>query len=359
MQSRQLSLDVFRGMVIFFMILVNTPGSWEYVYPPLLHAKWHGCTPTDLVFPGFLFIVGISMYLSMKKALESGINLNSKIVKRAGLIFLIGLLLNWFPFYHKHISDLRIFGVLQRIALSFLVAGLIIHLFKKRNLLVVSAIALLVIHTAILYLFGGEDPLSLEGNFSGQLDILLVGKEHVYGGFGIPFDPEGLLGTLTGAAHVIIAYLIMQWLTVHNDNKKLLVLGVAMILSGLLLDLVLPINKPLWTASYVIYTIGILTTIWCIIRYIVDERKIDKWTYVFKVFGRNPLISYALSVIFSKILYQVIKLENGSGYSWLYKNIFQNTFGDYLGSLFFAISFTLFTWLFALILFKRKIIIKV
>ena len=172
--KRLLALDVFRGMTIFFMIVVNTPGSWSHVYAPLLHAKWKGCTPTDLVFPFFLFIVGVSMAYSFRKYEVADRSLwIKKVLKRTFLIFIIGIALNWFPFYNTNIADLRIFGVLQRIALGFGGAAFVVIFFGKK-LVPIVMIAILLLYWAILLYFGGDDPLSLKDNAVRLLDLKLL-----------------------------------------------------------------------------------------------------------------------------------------------------------------------------------------
>lgn len=365
MKTRILSIDVLRGLTIFLMIVVNTPGSWNYVYAPLRHSAWNGCTPTDLVFPSFLFVVGLSMSISFRKldpAHKRPILL--KLLKRAALIFLIGLLLNWFPFYRTHIADLRIFGVLQRIALSFLLAGVCIVLLQKSRPLVVSVAALLLGHWAILYFLGGDAPYSLEGNFSNILDTALLGERHLYKGFGIPFDPEGLLGTLSGAGQVVLGYIIgKQTLKNGAPNlshiKKLTGLAVALILAALLWNTVYPINKPLWTGPYVLYTSGIIVAVWALLIWIIDIQKQNSWTLVFRVFGQNPLASYMLSVLVVKIFIYGLKIGDTSFLGWSYQHIFQPVFSNELGSLMFALSFTFFIWLFAYGLYRKGKIIKI
>ncbi len=364
MKNRIQSIDILRGLTIFLMIVVNTPGSWSHVYAPLLHAKWHGATPTDMVFPSFLFIVGMSMYISFKKASTNNKSLVVRVLKRALLIFLIGVALNWFPFYDQNVGDLRIFGVLQRIALAFLLAGIILTFIKKRTHISIAFVVLLLAHWGILYFFPiGVDPYALEGNISGPLDIMLVGEKHVYGGFGIPFDPEGLLGTLSSAGQVLLGYLVSSSFMESNRTigfkiRKLVLFGIGCIGIGLFWDLIYPINKPLWTGSYVFYTGGIMTVIWACVSWVVDMHKFEKWAFLFKVFGRNPLISYVLSIVVAKILMSVIKIDESNGYAFLYHKLFQ-PLGDKLGSLFFALSITMTVWLFAYWLYRKGKVIRV
>lgn len=195
--TRLVSLDIFRGMTVAFMIIVNTPGSWKFVYAPLRHSEWHGCTPTDLVFPFFLFIVGVSMWYSMKKYGHE-INTGSiiRILRRTLSIFALGLFLAIFPrFVDRDYSTLRIMGVLQRIALAYLFGSIICLTVKRERLWIVIAVILLA-YWAILRIFGGSDPFSLEGNIASKFDAAILGTKHLYKGFGIPFDPEGLLRTI-------------------------------------------------------------------------------------------------------------------------------------------------------------------
>jgi predicted acyltransferase len=376
MKNRLLSIDIMRGMTIFFMIIVNTPGTWNYVYPPLLHAKWHGWTPTDLVFPFFLFIVGVSMSISFSKIIVDGSikqsrgKLIRKILRRTALIFLVGLFLNWFPFHHKHISELRILGVLQRIALAYGGAALLIVFLREKKLLGITAGIILLAYWGMMYFFGTSgDPYSLEGNFATWLDPKILGDAHVYKGFGIPFDPEGLVSTIPGIAHVLIGYFVgLKVLELRkNSNQKLtnpaqlstlVGTGIVLTVLGLIWNYGFPINKPLWTSSYVLLTCGLGTLFLSILVWIVDHKKLIAWAYPFRVFGLNPLVSYALSGLFVKLMLYTFKWEDTNAYSWLYENIFQTTLGNYNGSFAFALCYTLFILMFALVLYKKNIVVK-
>jgi len=365
MQDRLLSIDVLRGMTIFFMIIVNTPGSWSHVYAPLLHAKWHGCTPTDLVFPFFLFIVGVSMSISFRKYEDADRGAwVKKVLKRTALIFLVGILLNWFPFFHKNISDLRIFGVLQRIALAFGGAGLLVIFIRDRRMLATIAALILLGYWALMYFAGGADPYSLEGNLATYFDTLLLGENHVYGGFGIPFDPEGIISTISGISHVLIGYFIGLKIQELSHRKQFLVqslfvIGAALTVLGLVWNLAFPINKPIWTSSYVLLTTGLGTVLLGILMWLIDVKGMQKWTYVFRVFGLNPLASYVLSGLFVKFLSQVLKWDNTSPYPWLYENIFSHVGSMKFGSFLQALIYTLFIWLFAWLLYRNNKVIKI
>ncbi len=364
MKTRRISIDVLRGLTIFLMIMVNTPGSWTYIYAPLRHAEWHGCTPTDMVFPSFLFVVGLSLYLSLSKASGNKTVLIKKVIKRAGIIFLIGLLLNWFPFYNKHITDLRIFGVLQRIALAFLGAGLCILLLRKKQWILVTVLVLLLGHWALLYVFGGSNPYTLEGNIGRKVDLLLFGENHMYKGFGIPFDPEGLVGTISSIAQVLLGYVIAGYTlsgSIPTNKKIVSVAGLAvfLILTGWIWGFVYPVNKPLWTGSYVLYTSGIVTLIWVLLIWVIDLKKQERWAFVFKVFGRNPLISFVISILLVKIYIYIFRFEGSNLYSWSYNTVFQPVFGNYFGSFMYAFCFTWLIWLMAYWLYRKGKIIKI
>ena len=233
--QRYVALDVLRGMTVAGMILVNNPGNWAHVFPPLKHAPWIGCTPTDLVFPFFLFCVGVAMAFSFAKYGDA-LNKKSawKLVKRGVLIFLVGTLLNLFPFYPTSphdaswtfgqnwtywIQHYRVFGVLQRIAMCYVLGGFLALWLKTPKKILIGLAVVTCLHWLILYLFGTEPGWStLEGNISGKIDIALLGENHVYHGYGIAFDPEGLLGALSGAGTVLLGYFIGQLIR-HTANK--------------------------------------------------------------------------------------------------------------------------------------------
>ena len=361
MKNRLLALDVFRGMTIFFMIVVNSPGAWSHVYPPLLHAKWDGLTPTDLVFPFFVFIVGGAMSFSFLKYEEldqSG--WIRKVLKRTALIFLVGLALNWFPFFNKSFSDLRVFGVLQRIALAYGIGSLLV-IFIRTKLIPLAFLVLLLGYYGLLHLFGSGDALSLETNAVRILDLWLVGEQHMYGGYGLPFDPEGLLGALPAAATVLYGYWVGRTIqtgtTIKEKMKNLLPYGIGGIALGITWHFAgFPINKPLWSSSYVLVTGGLAVFFLIVLLWILDEKGWRSWAYIFKAFGLNPLISYVLSGIILKTFF-LIKIGEENVYSWLYSTVFQNI-GPMLGSFLQALAYALFIWLFAAGMYRRNIIVK-
>ncbi|WP_225859872.1 MULTISPECIES: acyltransferase family protein [Chitinophaga] len=370
--QRFLSLDVFRGLTLAGMILVNNPGSWSYVYPPLQHASWHGCTPTDLVFPFFLFAVGNAMSFSMKKYEAQGNGaVIRKIAKRTLLIFLIGLFLNWFPFVRwndgalvtKSFTQLRIMGVLQRIALCYGFAALIIHFFKDRGSFVWVG-ALLLGYWWILLAFGQGDPYSLEGFAGLSVDKWLLGENHLYKGEGVPFDPEGLLSTIPAVVNVIFGYLagayIQQKGKTYEMLTGLLITGCLLIFTALCWNMVFPINKKIWTSSYVLYTSGLALVVISILLYVIEMRNQTKWTYPFEAFGKNPLFIYIMAGVLVKT-YFVFRIgpDDDDAYSWLYTHIFQPIAGNMNGSLLFALFHVTLFGLLAWWMDKRRIYIRV
>lgn len=363
--GRLASLDIFRGLTVAFMIIVNNPGSWDYVYPPLEHSKWNGCTPTDLVFPFFLFIVGMSTWYSLKKY-GNEINGNSllRILRRTITIFTLGLFLAIFPFFGRDYSTLRIMGVLQRIALAYGL-GAMICLTVKRNYLWIVIAVLLLLYWGILAFLGGPGAYTPEGNFVLKADIAILGKNHLYKGFGIPFDPEGLMSTIPAICTVLIGYYVGEMTGKGAASGKtvikMLLLGVAATGLGYLWNIIFAINKPLWTSSYVLYTAGIAMGVFSIIYLIADVLKFAVIGTFFTVFGSNALFSYFLAGIWIKML-MFIKIHAGTSYislySWIYEKLCVPVAGNLNGSLMFAVVQMLIIWSVALILFRKKIFIR-
>lgn len=367
--QRFTALDVFRGMTVCFMIIVNTAGG-PVSFSPLQHAKWHGFTPTDLVFPSFLFAVGNALSFVMPKWETLPASLVVwKILKRTAIIFLLGFLMYWFPFV-RHVkgelvaapfSDTRIFGVLQRIGLCYGFAALMLYFFKPRATVIICIIILLL-YWIILMSFGVNDPLSLEGNAGLRLDRWLMGDAHLYHGEGMAFDPEGILSTFPAIGNVVTGFLVGKFIQQKGKTfeglTKLLLAGFALITIAYFWDLLLPINKKLWTSSFVIYTVGLDCIILSAIIYIIDFLHKTKWTYFFEVFGRNPLFIYLLSELGATLLWFFSVTPKQSLYNYIYVTYYSNA-GDYLGSLLFAISVMLICWLAGWFLDTRKIYIRV
>ncbi|KAA2245337.1 DUF5009 domain-containing protein [Chitinophaga agrisoli] len=370
--QRFLSLDVFRGLTVAGMILVNNPGSWDYVYPPLDHAHWHGCTPTDLVFPFFLFAVGNAMSFSLPRYQEQGHKAAlQKILKRSLLIFLIGLFLNWFPFFRwnedgqlvfRSLGQLRILGVLPRIALCYGLAGLIIHFSGDRRSFMIAGCVLLA-YWWLLLAFGQGDPYSLEGYAGLRLDKWVLGEQHLYRGEGVPFDPEGLLSTLPATCNVIFGYLAGRYIQQKGKDYPmlcgLLVTGCLLVFAGLCWNLVFPINKKIWTSSYVLYTVGIALLLLSVLMYAIEFRGWRRAGSVFEVFGKNPLFIYVMSGVLVKLYLLVRTLAGQNLYGWLYEHIFRPVWGNYPGSLAFAVFHVCLFWALGWWMDKKKVYIRV
>ncbi|MEI7472091.1 MAG: heparan-alpha-glucosaminide N-acetyltransferase domain-containing protein [Chitinophagaceae bacterium] len=370
--QRFTALDIFRGMTICFMIIVNTPGNWATTYSPLLHAQWHGFTPTDLVFPSFLFAVGNALSFVQKKWLGlSQQKVLFKIFKRNFVLFLLGYLMYWFPFVKQladgtyetlPIADTRIFGVLQRIALCYGIAALIIYYCKPKTSVILS-ILFLAAYPILLYVFGATNQhLGLQTNAGFYLDKWLMGEKHMYHGEGLAFDPEGLLSTLPAIVNVLAGYLAGKYIQEKGNSfeglTKLLLAGAGLVFLAYCSNFYFPINKKLWTSSFVLITVGFDLIILAAIIYVVQFKQITRGTYFFQVMGRNPIVIYLLSELGVTLLYFFKTDANTSVYSWLYQHIFEHA-GAYLGSFLFAISILLCCWLVGYWMDKRKIYIRV
>jgi predicted acyltransferase len=368
---RFLSLDVFRGMTICFMIIVNNPGT-DQSFWPLNHAAWHGFTPTDLVFPSFLFAVGNAMSFVMKKyqQMSNGAVL-AKIFKRTILIFLIGYLMYWFPFFDIHnghfdlrpISNTRIMGVLQRIALCYCFASLMVYYLSKQTVFILSGIFLIGYWILLLVLGDHNAPLGMLTNAGTYLDKALFGDAHLYHGEGVAFDPEGVLSTIPSIVNVIIGYYAGKFIQEKGKNyetiSRLLLTGCLFIFIAICWDSVFPINKKLWTSSFVFITTGLDLVIISFLIYTVEIAKWTKgnWTNFFTVVGKNPLFIYITSEVLLLILSWIVIAGKGIP-AWVV-SFYQNIAPGKLGSLLFAISFMLLCWLVGYILDKRKIYIRV
>ena len=370
--QRFLALDVFRGLTLCFMIIVNTPGNYETTFPALMHAKWHGFTPTDLVFPSFMFVVGNAMSFAMIKwqGKPTGYVLG-KIFKRTFLIFLLGFLLYWFPFFHYNeaghlemnpLSETRIFGVLQRIALAYCFASLMLYFFKTRTTVIITAI-ILVLYWIVMYAFGDpSDPYGLHTNAVLRLDTWLIGTKHLYGGEGFPFDPEGFLSTFPSIGNVVAGYVVGQYIrrkgNTYEGLTKLLLAGVALLIIAHFWNYVFPINKKLWTSPFVLHTVALDCMILSLIIYIVDFRGNRKGTYFFEVLGKNPLFIYLVSEVLVSVMYMIQVQPGVSLFNWLFLNIFSYATG-YLGSFLQAVFYMLICWSVGYFLDKKKIYVRV
>ena len=370
-QKRFVSLDVFRGMTIALMILVNTPGTWAHVYAPLRHAKWHGCTLTDLVFPFFLFIVGTAMRFSFRKydfILSTA--LTRKILRRVFIIFLCGLFLSAFPFISQDWdwSHFRIMGVLQRIGLAYGCAAFLVLVLNRNQIIKVSGIILLTYWFLLLVSgwINGVEPYGLEFNLPRMVDLAILGNSHLYRGAGIPFDPEGLLSTIPAVVTVLIGYLTGIMLQGKIDGiekvKNILKAGIGIATVGWLWGLFFPLNKQLWTSSYVLYTGGLAMLILAICVWIIDFKECNKLVRPFVIFGTNSIFLFVASGLWVKtmlIVHFSMKGKSVSGYKYLYETFFQSMVGDINGSLLFALFHVGMWWLILYWMHRKKIFIKI
>jgi predicted acyltransferase len=388
LNNRFYSLDIFRGATVALMILVNNPGTWGHIYDPLEHAPWHGCTPTDLVFPFFLFAVGNAMAFVMPKLEQAGNSVFfKKIIKRTLLIFAIGIFLNWSPFVSwshgelafKPYHDLRIMGVLQRIAICYFFASIIVYFFKLRGAFVATAVILLLYWWAAYFFGAPGDPYSLQGWFGTGVDKALLGESHMYkgeklNGVKVAFDPEGLMSTIPSVAQVILGYFAGHYIREKGKNyemvSNLFVAGCVLLFAGFAWDMVFPMNKKIWSSSYVIYTTGLaLVTIGVIIHLVEFKGWSRGWGRFFDVFGKNPLFIFVLSGFLPRLL-GLIRIPNGlndkgepaylTPFGWFYEYVCKPV-SDNLntGSLLYAISMILMYWFIGWWLDRKKIYIKV
>ncbi|MCH7530918.1 MAG: DUF5009 domain-containing protein [Gemmatimonadetes bacterium] len=364
--ARLVSLDAFRGLTIAGMILVNNPGSWAYVYPPLAHAEWHGWTPTDLIFPYFLFIVGVAIPLSFRRRLAEGVPrtvLLRHVARRSLLLIAIGLLMRAVPSFD--FTEMRWAGVLQRIGLVYLAAAGL-YLWLKPSGRWVATGGLLLLYWGLMALvpvpgYGAGD-LSADGNLAAYLDRMLMGG-HLWQE---SWDPEGLLSTMPAVVTSLLGIFTGEWLL--RDQKGLvqtrgmLVAGAGFVALGLVWDLVFPINKNLWTSSYVLFTAGTALLLFGIMYWAIDVKRWRGWWLVpLVVYGMNSIAVYVASGMVTKMMVRVRVGGDGgtSLYAWIYENVFRSWAGDYNGSLSFAVSYVILWLALMWILHRRRIYIKI
>ncbi|MBU7586018.1 MAG: DUF5009 domain-containing protein [Nostoc sp. TH1S01] len=371
--TRLASLDVFRGIAIASMILVNNPGSWDYVYPPLDHAKWHGCTPTDLVFPFFLFIVGVAMPFSFAKYTSENrptATVYQRILRRGLILFSLGLFLALFSLtldwlikgIPPNFSTLRIMGVLQRISLAYVLAALAVLNLSRRWLWILAAVVLIGYWLAMQFIpvpgFGAGN-LSPEGNLGAYIDRIILGK-HLYRGG--PFDPEGLFSTLPAVVTVVLGYFTGDWLRTQpiksRTSVNLVIFGLIALVIGLLWGFLFPINKQLWTSSYVLFTAGwaLLTLALC--YELIEVRNLRRWGLPLEVMGLNAIFLFVGSGIFTRILLKT-NIGSSTTYTWIYEHLFRPWAGTFNGSLMFAIVMVLFWWTILYGMYRRRWFFKI
>jgi predicted acyltransferase len=366
--ERLVSLDVFRGITIAGMVLVNNPGTWSSIYWPLEHAEWHGWTPTDLIFPFFLFIVGVAIPLALGRRTESRGNkrdLYLKVAKRALIIFALGMFLAGFPYFH--FSTIRIPGVLQRIAVCYLFASIIFLNTKVRAQVIITVVLLIIYWLLMTRLhapgFAAGD-LSKEGSLASWVDRTIFGP-HIWKQ-GVVYDPEGLLSTLPAIATTLFGVLTGEWLRTNKSQYEkvtgLFVAGACCLLIGWCWNPFFPINKSLWTSSYVFFTGGLALEFLALCYWLIDIKKYQRWTRPFVVFGVNAIVLFVGTGVMARLM-GLIKLPWGSGQislqGWIFQKLFLSWASPLNASLAYAIVFILL-WLGLMwILYSRKIFIKI
>ena len=387
---RLLSLDVLRGITVAGMILVNDPGSWGAAYAPLCHAYWNGLTPTDLVFPFFMFIMGVSMFFSLRKYdFIFSWQAVGKILKRFALIFLIGLGITWFAQWfgalcdvrNEHLSagqrfaaaffsfdHLRILGVLQRLAIAYL-GGALLSLWIKPKHYLWASVVILVGYFLIL-LFGNGFVLSAD-SILVKVDEALFGANHVHGaylsdGTRLAFDPEGFLSALPCFAHVLLGMYVGNMLVKIKENeirvRNLFVYGTVLFFAGYLLSYGCPINKKIWSPTFVLVACGLASLLLALLMYIIDIKGCRRWSRFFEAFGVNPLFIYVLAGVLSIVLGNLCFTWNGGWISvqaFVYRHLLASWMNPYFASLVYALIFVLLNWVVARILYKRQIFIKI
>ena len=381
-QSRILALDILRGITIAGMIMVNNPGSWGSIYAPLEHAQWNGLTPTDLVFPFFMFIMGISMFIALRKFnFEPSSSAIRKIVKRTVLLYLVGLAIAWFSLFCRtwnglsgeeitfwqrlgqsanNFSNIRILGVIPRLAICYGIASLIVITLKHK--FIPYLIAVLLIGYFILLMVGNGFAYDTT-NILSIVDHRILGEAHMYKDNGI--EPEGILSTIPAIAHVLLGFYIgkimMETKDIHEKIERLFIFGAILTFCGFLLSYGCPINKKIWSPTYVLTTCGLGSTLLALLIWIIDVKGYKRWSRFFETFGVNPLFMYVLGAVLSIIIGNIMAYEGGKTISlkgYIYNDLLQPIFGDYPASLIFALLFVGFNWIFGYYLYKKKIYIK-
>lgn len=364
--GRLVSLDAFRGLTIAGMILVNTPGSWAHVYAPLRHAEWHGWTPTDLIFPYFLFIVGVAIPFSFSRRLAEGArrtDLFRHVVRRSLILVAVGFFLRLFPDFE--VAGMRWPGVLQRIGVVYLAAAGLYLAFRPAGRWAATWILLLGYWAAMALVpvpgYGVGD-LSPEGNLAAWLDRLLM-DGHLWQG---TWDPEGFLSTLPAVATTLLGIFTGEWLRSGRGGREvtrgLLLAGAVLVPAGMAWGILFPINKNLWTSSYVLVTAGTALLLFGAMYWAIDVKRWRGWWHKpMVVYGMNAIAVYALSTLVTKLMIR-IRVGGADGtslYAWIYRNVFASWAGDLNGSLAFAVSYVAL-WLGLMwVLYSRRIFIKI
>ncbi len=369
-QPRLLSLDVFRGITVAMMTLVNNPGSWGHIYPPLEHAEWNGCTPTDLVFPFFLFIVGVSIVYAMenkKQDPEQHKKLFWNVIRRGVILFSLGLILNLFPTFQ--FSTVRIPGVLQRIAVVYLITGLL-YLYQNKKTIGVIFWLILVAYYLIMTFVPvpglGYANLNPETNLGAWIDRSILTEAHLWKS-SKTWDPEGILTDFPAVATCIFGVLIGTFLKRKGQEAAqkvawLFSIGVLATVAGLIVDIFFPINKALWTSSYVLYCGGLATLGLTLLYWLVDVQGYRRFTKFFVVFGVNPITVFFLSGIIPRIMSRITLMLDGKpvdSKTYLYETFFTPYFSPVNASLAGGLTYVLIWFVILWLMYRKNIIIKV
>ena len=396
-RERLLALDTFRGLTIAGMLLVNNPGSWGAIYPPLAHAPWHGWTPTDLIFPFFLFIVGITTHLSLGARRAAGAEegaLVRQVLRRGGLIFLCGLVLNFFPGFTwgsvagvedpsflqrvvDRLEHLRITGVLQRIALAYTFGALLTLRTSLKAQLVILAALLYGYWFAMTLLpvpgtgFRGIDVLhSPSGTLAAWTDRLLLDwgayGNHLWIG-GRTWDPEGVLSTIPAIGSVILGVMAGRWIgsarPLADRLAAMFAVGSIAMMLGLMWHWSFPINKNLWTSSYVLFTGGMAAVALATCMWLVDVQRVTAWTKPFVIYGTNPIVAFVGSGMMARLIYSILKVESGGRevalQAWIHNTFFASWLAPRTASLLFAVTFVLVWFLILWVLYRKRIFLKI
>jgi predicted acyltransferase len=398
-RERLLSLDVFRGLTVAGMLLVNDPGSWANIYPPLEHAAWNGWTPTDLIFPFFLFIAGITTYLSLSSRRARGDDeraIRNQIIRRGALIFLFGLLVNGFPYFTwgevagvadptllQRITDRllhwRIMGVLQRIGVAYLVAALLtLRTSLKQQVVIIASLLLGYWLVMTVFPVPGEgtigallldDPQRTMAAWTDRLvlDWSRWGLGNHLWVSSVTWDPEGILSTVPAIATAMLGNVAGRWIAQRRPLTERLAglsaAGALAMMAGLMWNWVFPINKSLWTSSYVLFTAGLAALALATVMWIVDFQKSRGWTKPFVIYGINPIIAFVGSGVMARCIYSIFKVTVDGKRIPLQTALYQTLFASWLtptnASLAFALAFVLFWYGILYVLYKRNIILKV
>ncbi len=393
-RERLLSLDVFRGLTIAGMLLVNDPGTWSAIFPPLEHAEWNGWTPTDLIFPFFLFIVGITTHLSLSARRARGDDdsaIVKQILRRGSIIYLLGFAMAMFPFYQwgdiaslpnasawdrivYRIEHVRILGVLARIGIVYILAGLLtLKTTLKQQILIIAGLLFGYWFAMTLIPVPGENAIGAvllhtkDRNLAAFLDRAILGTNHIWTG-SVTYDPEGPMSTIPAIATAMLGVIAGRWIALRDKSlleriAGLFAAGAIGMVIGLMWNWSFPINKNLWTSSYVIFTAGMACVALATIMWIVDYCNVKWWTKPFVVFGVNPIVAFVGSGVLARLIYTLWHVNyNGASVSIqnaAYQALFASWLPPRVASLGFALMFVLLWYGILLVLYRRKIILKV